>query len=765
MMHRLLKRQIRKWLGEEDAIPPDLMPFLRAVNDAYAQYDADRKLLQRSMDISSEELLEANDQLSRELEKQAQVLARLKESIRALKREGHHRALPDDDVLSLAAILSEQIDLRNRAEQLLREREERLRLILESAREHAIYTLDPDGYILSWNAGAERIKQYTADEVRGKHFSYFYTPEDHALGLPQQVFEAAILAGRSETQGWHKRKDGSLFWADVTLSALRDEAGALKGFVVITRDITVRRQAEEALRQAKEAAEAANRAKSRFVAHMSHEIRTPLNAIIGMTSLLLQSDLKEAYSDGLETIRTSGEALLAILNDILDLSKLEAGKLTLDARPFEVQACLEDVLDLFAPQAARKGLELAYFMDPTVPPVLEADDTRLRQVLINLVGNAVKFTESGAVVVSVNSRREGATYRHRFAVQDTGIGIPRDRLGRLFKAFSQIDTAPTRRYTGTGLGLVISKYLVEMMGGAIWVESTPGEGTTFFFTLVAPAVPADVVVPRAWAGRRVLVAAEHAVGRDFVAHLLRAWNMVPVPVPSVDAALEGLRQDPSFDVALLEVRDVDALAARIRDLPTRCPLVLMAPANALERPEQAAALGAAYLTKPVKRSSLLATLRHAFAEVPPPPVRRALPPLADRIPLRILLAEDNVINQKVVALQLEHLGYRVDTVANGVEVLQALERQPYDVVLMDVQMPEMDGIEATRRIRDGFPPDRQPYVVAITANAMEEDRAGCLAGGMNDYMSKPVRVSDLMRIVERAADHMAPARNGIAPNR
>ncbi len=767
-MHRLLQRQLRKHLGENVEITPPWRSLLRAINETYEQFDADRKLLQRSMDISSEELMAANDRLSQELEKQAVVLNKLKESIRALKPGEPDRDLSDEDVLSLADILKEQIALRNRVEALLREREEGLRLILESARDYAIYTLDPYGYITSWNAGASRIKGFSTEEVLGQHFSCFYTEQDVALGVPQQLFDEAVHAGRAETQGWRRRKDGSLFWADVTLTALRDEAGVLKGFVHIARDITDRKQAEEALKRAKAAAEAANRAKSLFVAHMSHEIRTPLNAVVGMTSLLLNTPLNEAQRQYVETIRTSSEALLAIINDILDFSKIEAGKLTLEVRPFDLHTCIEEALDLFAVRAAHRGVELSYLIEEGTPPVLEGDMARLRQVLVNLVSNAVKFTPAGEVDVTVRARREGEGYRYRFAVRDTGVGIPRKRRGRLFKAFSQVDASTTRQYGGTGLGLVICKRLVEAMGGTIWVESEPGAGTTVHFTIQARVPAAPPAAPPPWAGRRALVVGDHPTARAMLCRRLEALGLSAQGHDGADLpAILASSERP--DLILVEA-DLSVLSSP--DLPAvdPVPVVLLLPPGDVEARERVAALPVReVLARPVRHEALLRVLERVLdasdrpAPTDPPPAYALEQDFARHYPLRILVAEDNLINQQVMLQLLAYMGYRADAVASGQEVVEALERQPYDVVLMDMQMPEMDGLEATRVLRRRLPPARQPWVVAVTASAMEEDRRACLEAGMDDYLCKPMRIPELMALFRRAcrrrqADEALPER-------
>ena len=644
---------------------------------------------------------------------------------------------------------------------------EQYRELFENAND-MVFTCGLRRHFTSLNKAGERITGYTRGEALGMNIEEVLAPEYAAsiremmaqkLGPEgQRTFEVEILA-----------KDGQRVPVEINTRLIYSE-GLPMGVQAIVREMTERKRGEEQLQRAKEVAEAASRAKSEFVANMSHEIRTPLNAIIGMTELALDTDLTAEQRESLETVKTSSESLLTVINDILDFSKIEAGKFGFDRIVFNLRDSLGETMRSLALRAHQKSLELVYRVDPRAPEHLEGDPTRLRQVIANLVGNAIKFTERGEVVLKVEA--ESQTENDAlllFNVTDTGIGIPREKQRIIFEAFAQADGTTTRQFGGTGLGLTISSQLVEMMGGRIWVESDPGQGSTFSFTarFALPKAPVKGFIsqePVRLQDMTVLVVDDNATSRRILEEMLANWRMKPAMADGGWTALAAMQRardaGKPYPLVLLDAQmpDMDgfALAERIKKDPTLAGAMVMMLTSAGQRGDAARCreLGiVVYLMKPVRQPELLNAILLALGQVSQRPKRTPLitrHTLREaRRKLRILLAEDNLVNRRLAVRMLEKRGHVVLVAGNGREVLETLKNQAIDLVLMDVQMPELDGLETTAAIRKGEKgTGRHLPIVAMTAHAMKGDRERCLTAGMDGYVSKPVKAEQLFKTIE-----------------
>ena len=631
----------------------------------------------------------------------------------------------------------------------------------------AVVTMDRDERVSAWNPAATRLFGFTPDEAIGQVIDDLIMATDAMRAEGHGVASEALASGRSSRMSQRSRKDGGVVDVEIVMVPLIVD-GQHTGFYAVYHDITE-------LQAARREADDANLAKSSFLAAMSHEIRTPMNAIIGMSGLLLDTPLADEQRDYAETIQGSGDALLTIINDILDFSKIEAGRIDLESAPFDLRRAIEGALDVLAPAAAKKGIELAFELDGAVPARLVGDAGRFRQIVLNLLSNAVKFTETGEVVVTGRASmatKEGSPgagdppWEIAIDVRDTGIGIPPDRIDRLFQSFSQADSSIARRFGGTGLGLVISRRLAEAMGGSLTVDSAgvPGEGSTFRLRIVVPALPEDAdevaadLLPVVFEGRHALVVDDNATTRRILVAHLRGWGMTAAEADSGATAL-ALLGATRFDLVISDVRmpgmDGTTLATEIRAMRPGPPLPVILLSSVGERLADDAPV-AGNLIKPVKPTALRDLVASVLANgVMPTMMRTQAAPspstdLAARFPLRILLAEDNAVNQKLAVRLLERMGYDPAVAGDGLAAIAALDADDFDVVLMDVQMPELDGLDATRQIRARWP-DRPLRIVAMTANAMAEDREACLAAGMDDYLSKPIRVEELASALERAA--------------
>ncbi len=620
-----------------------------------------------------------------------------------------------------------------------------------------------DGRWLKVNNALCELVGYSPEELCGRTVREISHPEDLEANMANARL---LLHGDRNFYKMEERyihKDGSVVWALLNVSVIRDKKNRSQYFISQIEDIGELKRAMDVQKELTFKAQSAEKAKSQFLATMSHEIRTPLNGVIGMANILADTELNDMQRECVETINVSGESLLAVINDILDYSKIEAGRLELEKRAFSVRQCVEEAFDIFATQLRAKKLEAIHLVTTEIPTKLVGDSTRLRQILVNLIGNAIKFTAKGEITVNVECQAKDEKGHHLlFSVSDTGIGIPQGAADKLFNAFQQVDSSTTRQFGGTGLGLAICKRLTGLMGGNIWVESVQGKGSTFKFNVILPEASPEECEEHlgtngALKGRTALIVDDHPTNRRILELQLEFWGMTSVCAGTGEEALEALAKQ-KFDAILVDLlmpgMDGVTLAREIKKTH-QTPLMLLTCAGDLLSGEEAT-LFEIQISKPIKQTTLFNSLLRVTG-VQDQPLRKPCEKkldgdLAQRNPLRILMAEDNMVNQKVGLLMLSRLGYTANAVPNGKRALEALDKATYDIVLMDIQMPEMNGIEATDLIQKTYG-EKRPVIVALTAEALEGDKQRLLGVGFDAYLSKPLDPKKLQKVLEGIVPH------------
>ena len=752
--HSLLKHQIQKTLGEDAQIPPELEKLLNLINETYEQNEVVMEFFHDSMELNTQELIRVNEILQNETSKKALVLDNIKTSIESLSIENFDHDLSDADLLSLSRVLAEQIAMRNLAEQLLKEQDESLRLILGGTRDFVIYTLNQFGYITSWNEGATQITGYTAEEAIGNHFCRFFGPDNEGNEQAKEILALAKSTIKFEYEGWVYKKSGEPFWGDTTITSIYDDEGLLKGLVSITRDITQRKAEEEELRKAKEEAEAATKAKSEFLANMSHEIRTPMNGVIGMASLLVDTGLDDEQQDYVNTIRSSGESLLSIINDILDFSKIEAGQIDLEEHAFCIRTCIEEACDLVANRLRHKNVELFYNLGENTPHYIKSDPTRLRQILINLLGNAVKFTMEGEIEISTQIiQPEDQEMLLQISVRDTGIGIPENKVQSLFEAFSQVDASITRKFGGTGLGLSICAQLSHLMGGQIWVESEENEGSTFHFTIaVQEANKSDQPKKQELSGKRILLLQDNPALTKSIMGMLSEHGMdIQITENLLTAGQWIARQH--FDLIIADYRYFRTspdFQVWISSLSKTTPAIILTPIG--ERLKKTDSISVIH--KPIKHLLLLDKIEAMIKQESAGKQHLTTyqeHSLADVPTLRVMMLSNSLIERRIVARMFEQFEHLFQAVSSREELNQALNLQFYDVLLID-----QDFLSTASNNQDKIDLDALANTPTAVLVLIDEEQSKEVTSLDDDvmYIEKPVKLGKMTEAVLRQMDKL-----------
>jgi PAS domain S-box-containing protein len=750
----------------------NLQNLFEDVDETYTKYEAEIMQKIRSLQLIADDLKNSNELLYAESKKQKYLLFSLRDIAKYLyKNKGIDKQQLDElNIEQLVDLVTKYIEQKDVEDGKMLFVDEKFKFFANNLQD-VVFQTDEKGKWVFINSYWTDITGWTHEESLGKSYRSFIHPDD--LNINDSNFEQ-ILQKRTNFNRYQVRirtKAGNFIWVEAYSKLFYSESGKILGLYGIYTDITDRKNSELELIKTKETAEEAARAKSEFLATMSHEIRTPMNGVLGMTGLLLETNLTPEQREYIETIRVSGDTLLTLINDILDFSKIESGKMELEENPFEIKECIEDAFELLAPEAVKKRLDLLHLINSDVPDFIIGDVTRLRQVLVNLVNNAIKFTEKGEIFVSVDKiQQEDNDIVLQYSVKDSGIGIPNDKLQKIFQSFTQVDSSTTRKYGGTGLGLAICKRLVELMGGKIWVESVKGEGSTFYFTIktkISHINPPKIFLKSslpALKNKRVLIVDDNDTNLQILTLQCRNWGMIPRAASRGEDALAWLANNDPFDIAILDMlmpeMDGMELSRRIRELRTKeeLPIIMLTSAGTLDVDKsETKILLSALVSKPIKQSQLYNIIVNTILKDDKIEIEKEKnvvlnKELSKSFPIKILVAEDNIINQKLILKILSQLGYKADVVGNGIEVIETLKRQRYDLILMDIQMPEMDGLEATRYINANWKSDEKPTIVAMTANVMHGDKDKCINAGMDDYLGKPVLIEDVQKIIIKWAN-------------